>query len=92
MTRQSEQSRQVRRQHGRPIADRKHGVHRAGVNGLQDGIDRPPFFVIAHGDGAVTPGIVEVIAAVGRVKELDAELRCRVREHPRLIPGGGGEK
>ena len=55
-------------------------------------IDRSPFFVEANRDGAVAPRILELIAAIGRVDELDAETLRRVRKHARLIAGGRREQ
>ena len=87
-----EQPRQVRGHHRRPIADREHRIDRAALDRLQHRIDRAPFFVEANGNGAVAPRIVELIAAVGGVEELDAKARRRFGEHARLIAGGRREK
>ena len=73
VTGQSQQPREVRRHHGRAIADGQHAGDRPRLERLQDGIDRSPFFVKTDGNGAVAPRVVEVIAAVGGVDDLDAE-------------------
>jgi hypothetical protein len=46
----------------------------------------------ANGDGVVAPWILELIAPVGGVDELDAETLCGGREHARLVAGGRREQ
>ena len=68
MARQAQQARQIRRHHRRPIADREHARRPAAPRrAFSTRIDRSPLLVKAHGDRAVAPRIVELIAAVGGV-------------------------
>src|SRR6185295_8869815 len=83
---QSQQARQVGGHHRRAIAEREHGVDRTRIDRLQHRVDGFPLLVIPHRDRAVAPRIVELIAAIGGVDELDAELLRGFGEHARLIP------
>ena len=45
-----------------------------------------------HGDGAVAPGVVEDVAAVGGERDVHAQAAGGFGEHADLVAGGGGEE
>jgi hypothetical protein len=87
VSRQSQEAAQIRRHHGRTIAHGDHGIDGPPFELFEDVIDRPPFLVEAHGNRVVAPGVLELIATVGGVHDLDAETSRRFREHARLVTG-----
>ena len=74
MARQPEARGRARGQDRRAIADREHAVKRRVPRGGDDRLERRVLLVEADGDGAIAPRIVELLAAIGREHELDAEL------------------
>ena len=76
----------------RPITDGEDAVHGARLQRLQQPVNGFPFFVKANRDGAIAPWIVELIAAIGRIHELDVVPFGGTGEHAGLIAGGGGQQ
>ena len=61
---------------------------RAGADGRgQEGLEDGPVDHVL-----LAPRVVEVLAAVGGIDELDALRHRRLREHARLIASGGGQQ
>ena len=71
----------------RPIADRKHAVDRALDRRVQDRRRRSELVVEADRQRLVAPRVVEHVAAIGRVDEIDAEPLRRLAERARLVSG-----
>src|SRR5260221_114343 len=69
------------------IADDENAVEWTIGGGLEDRGHRRVLVVEADRDGAVLPGILDQMAAVGREHELHAEARGRVAKRARLIAG-----
>src|SRR5262245_9374289 len=73
----------------RPIADNEEAVERAIGGGRENGGDRRVLVIKADRDGAVLPGVVNQVAAIGRKEEFDAKASRSLAEGSRLITGGG---
>ena len=63
---------------------------RRGVG--DDRLDRDVFVVEPHGDGAVAPGIVQLVTSVGGEHQLDAQPLGGFVERAQLITGRRGEE
>ncbi len=78
----------LRCQHRWSIADCSYAIELHVAQCVQ-GFGRP---VELHGHGAIAPGIVHHVAAIGRQREVDAQTPRRVREDANLISGGRREE
>ena len=79
MARQPEARGRARGQDRRAVPHREHAVKRRVPRGGDDRLERRVLLVEAHADGAIAPGIVELLTSVGRKHDLDAELARRHR-------------
>lgn len=75
-----------RRQYRRTVTHGEHAVEPV-AEGSNDGGKGARFVVESNRDGAVAPGILEAVAAIGRQHQLDAQSPGGLVEHPRLIAG-----
>ncbi len=75
-------------EHRGTVADRGHAIEPAAA----EGIERPGDVVEANRDGAVTPGVVENVAAIGGERQVDTHAARGIGEDADLVSGGGGEE
>ena len=88
MERHAQHLRRLRRQHRGPIAHRRDAIELQAAQRIQRFGDA----VELHRDGAIAPGIVHHVAAVGGQREIHAQAPRRIGENADLVAGGGGEK
>ena len=88
MTGQSECAGELRGQRRGTITNRHDPVDRRRRARLPHRVDRTRLLMKAHGNRLVPPRILELVAAVARKHEANAERSCRVSERSNLIAGG----
>src|SRR5262245_35012553 len=85
MAREAERLRRARGDHRRPIADDDDAVEGAILGGRENGGYRRCFVVEANRDGAVLPGIVDQVTAIGCKDELHAKSSRSLAKRTRLV-------
>jgi hypothetical protein len=92
MAGQAERPRDECGQHRRSIADHEQSVNGLALEGGHDDVSRPRLLVIPDGNRPITPRILQLIASIGGVDQLDSQLLRRLGEHAGLISGGRCEQ
>ena len=85
---QVEETRGFGGEHRGTVADGGHAIEAEAA----EGVEGPDDVIEAHGDGAVAPGVVEDVAAVGGERQVDVHAAGGIGEHTDLVSGGGGEE
>jgi hypothetical protein len=75
-----------------PITESKNGIDVLAANRFHNGVGSSLWSFEMHGNGAIAPGILELVASIGNVNKLNAQFVRGFLEAARLVTQSRGEK